>query len=143
MKLFTVGYGGRNRDEFLNLIRANGIQTIVDIRLRPDRASMGIWVKAKTPDKGIESWLKPAGIRYHSLIELGNVFLDFPDWKTRYRQMLDSAGELLTERLKRLLAEEGPMGLLCAEKKVEDCHRLLVADYLAIHMQGLDILHLE
>lgn len=76
-KVFTVGYGGRTKDEFLALLKAHGVKTVVDIRLRPDRASMGIWVKAKTADKGIESWLAAAGIAYRSLVELGNVFLDF------------------------------------------------------------------
>ena len=57
----------------------------VDVRLRPDRASMGTYVRAKTPDKGIEAWLGAAGIGYVSLIELGNVFLDFDDWEDPLR----------------------------------------------------------
>ena len=139
MKVFTIGYGGRGKDDFLKLLKSNGVKTVVDIRLRPDRASMGIWVKAKTPDKGIESWLEAAGIGYRSLIELGNVFLDFPDWQDRYRQLLDSAGELLTDRLKSV---PGPICLLCAEKRVAECHRRQVAEYLADRM-GAQIQHLE
>src|SRR3954454_20242162 len=100
MKLFTIGYGGRSREEFLKVLVANGVKTVVDVRLRPDRASMGIWVKAKTPDKGIEKLLAEAGVAYCSLVELGNVFIDFPDWRDRYRRLMDSAGQLLTERLK-------------------------------------------
>lgn len=139
MNVFTIGYGGRTKDDFLALLKANGIRTVVDIRLRPDRASMGIWVKAKTPDKGIENWLGQAGIAYRSLIELGNVFLDFPDWKERYRKLLEGSGKLLTERLENI---SGPYCLLCAEKRVDDCHRLHVADYLATHLNAT-ITHLE
>lgn len=120
MEIFTLGYGGRSQDDVLALLRDHGVQTVVDIRLRPDRASMGIFVKAKTRDKGIERWLGAAGIDYYSLVELGNVFLDFPDWQRRYQQLLDAAGELLTERLKRI---PGPLCLLCAEKRVAECHR--------------------
>jgi uncharacterized protein (DUF488 family) len=139
MNVFTIGYGGRGKEDFLALIKNNGVKTVVDIRLRPDRASMGIWVKAKTPDKGIESWLATAGIGYRSRVELGNVFLDFPDWQDRYRQLLDSAGKLLTERLNSI---PGPICLLCAEKRFAECHRQQVAEYLAAHM-GAVIKHLE
>lgn len=139
VKVFTIGYGGRDQEGFLTLLRANGVRTIVDIRLRPDRASMGIWVKAKTADKGIENWLREAGISYRSIIELGNVFLDFTDWKDRYQKLLDSSGELLTTRLDDI---PGPICLMCAEKRVVECHRLQVADYLIKH-KGVEVQHLE
>jgi uncharacterized protein (DUF488 family) len=139
MKVFTIGYGGRSKEDFLARLNSNGVKTVVDVRLRPDRASMGIWVKAKTSDKGIESWLREAGIGYRSLIELGNVFLDAPDWQERYQQLLDSAGELLTERLKAI---PGPICLLCAEKRPAECHRRQVAEYLKTRM-GAEVHHLE
>jgi uncharacterized protein (DUF488 family) len=139
MEIYTLGYGGRRPEEAVALLRTHGVQTVVDVRLRPDRASMGVWVKAKTPDKGIEKWLGAAGIGYRSLIELGNVFLDFPDWRPRYAQLLETGGGLLTERLHGL---PGPICLLCAEKRVADCHRLQIAEYLARHA-GVTVHHLE
>ena len=137
-KIFTIGYGGRTKEDFLALIQAAGVRTVVDVRLRPDRASMGIWVKAKTPDKGIERWLAEADIGYRSLIELGNVFLEFPDWQECYQQLLKTSGELLTQRLADI---PGPICLMCAEKKVADCHRRHVAEYLARH-RGAIVQHL-
>ncbi len=138
MKIFTIGYGGRSREEFLSLLKINNINTIVDIRLRPDRARIGFWSKAKTPDKGIEGWLSEAGIEYNSLIELGNIFLEYPDWRQRYEQLLNSCGELLTQRLVDI---PGMICLLCAERRVEDCHRMLVAEFLAKHY-GAEVHHL-
>jgi len=137
--VFTIGYGGRGQADFLALVRSAGVRTIVDIRLRPDRASMGIWIRAKTPDKGIERWLADAGLGYRSIVELGNVFLGLPDWLERYGRLLDAAGPLLTERLAEI---PGPICLLCAERKVAECHRRLVADYLATH-RGAVVQHLE
>jgi uncharacterized protein (DUF488 family) len=138
MKVFTVGYGGRSKEEFLSLIKSNGINTVVDIRLRPDRARIGFWSKAKTADKGIEGWLSEAGIVYKSLIELGNIFIEHPDWQERYEKMLNSCGELLTQRLINML---GPICLLCAERRVEECHRKMVAKFLARHY-GAEVHHL-
>ncbi len=139
MTVFTIGYGGRGKDDFLALLKANGVKTVVDIRLRPDRASMGIWVKAKTADKGIEAWLTEVGVGYRSVVELGNVFLDLPDWQERYRKLIELSGALLTERLKDI---PGPICLLCAEKRVAECHRKVVADYLAAHACAA-VKHLE
>lgn len=139
MTVYTIGYGGRGKADFLALLAAHGVKTVVDVRLRPDRASMGIWVKAKTPDKGIEAWLAEAGVGYRSVVELGNVFLDFPDWPERYRRLLDRAGSLLTERLDGI---PGPICLMCAEKRVAECHRRQVAEYLAAH-KGATVHHLE
>lgn len=139
MKLFTLGYGGRTKEEFLNLLHENGVRTLVDVRLRPDRASMGIWVKAKSADKGIEKMLTDAGIGYQSLVELGNVFLDFVDWAERYEQLLEQSGELLVGRLFGL---PEPICLLCAEKRVLDCHRRQIADYMR-RRHGAQVKHLE
>ena len=135
---FTIGYGGRTKDELLALLLENGVKTVADLRLRPDRASMGIWVKAKTANKGIESWLAEAGIQYYSLIELGNMFLDFDDWQNRYEELLRTSGSLLTERLTALA---GPVCLLCAEKRVLECHRLHVANFL-VAQSGAEVRHL-
>ena len=139
MKVFTIGYGDRTKEEFLSLVKSNRINAIVDIRLRPDRARIGFWAKAKTAEKGIEGWLAGAGIGYISLIELGNLFLDCPDWQHRYEKLLSSCGELLTQRLMEI---PGPICLLCAEKKASECHRKIVADFLAKH-RGAEIYHLE
>ena len=139
MKLFTIGYGGRTAEGLIALLKAHDVRTVVDIRLRPDRASMGIWVKAKTSDKGIEKRLHDHAIAYRSLIELGNVFLEFEDWRDRYRRLLQSAGDLLVERLNEV---DPPYCLLCAEKRATDCHREQLADYLA-QSTGLQVEHLE
>jgi uncharacterized protein (DUF488 family) len=139
MPVYTIGYGGRSPEELLSLLRDAGVRTVVDVRLRPDRASMGTWAKANTPDKGIERVLAAAGIAYRSLPELGNVFMDDPNWRVRYEALLDAAGPLLIERLERV---EEPYCLLCAEKKSADCHRRLIAAYLE-RTRGVQVTHLE
>ena len=139
MKLFTIGYGGRTPEEFIRLLGEHDLRTVVDVRLRPDRASMGIWVKAKTPDKGIERVLAQAAIGYRSLVELGNVFIDLPDWQERYALLLEKSGELLVRRLDGL---PEPICLLCAEKRVAECHRQQIAEFVR-RTRGADVQHIE
>ena len=138
MKLYTIGYGGRKPQEFLVMLNEKGIRAIVDVRLRPDRSSMGVYVKAKTADKGIEALLAGEGITYYSFIELGNVFRDLDDWQQPYQQLMDQAGDLLT---RRLLEVAEPFCLMCAEKRANQCHRKLIADYLA--RNGHQVEHIE
>ncbi|MDB5309480.1 MAG: hypothetical protein JWO38_3682 [Gemmataceae bacterium] len=137
---FTIGYGGRKPDAFAQLLAANGVKTVVDVRLRPDKASVGSYAKAREPDKGIAGLLAKAGVGYVSLPELGNLFLGYDDWPTRYADFLDRAGPLLFDRLTADVP--GPVCLLCAEKKVAECHRRHVAEYLA-RERGWRFTHLE
>ena len=136
---FTIGYGGRKPDEFVKLLADRGVKTVVDVRLRPDRASMGAFAKAKEPDKGIAGLLAKAGVGYVSLPELGNLFLDYDDWPTRYADFLERAGPLLFDRIADI---PGPVCLLCAEKKLCECHRRHVAEYLE-RARGWTFTHIE
>jgi uncharacterized protein (DUF488 family) len=136
---FTIGYGGRVPDEFAKLLAAHGVKTVVDVRLRPDKSAMGSYAKAKDPDKGIAGLLARDGIGYVSLPELGNVFLEYDDWPERYDQFLRAAGPLLFHRLAGV---PGPVCLMCAEKKLAECHRRHVAEYLERSL-GWTFTHIE
>lgn len=127
MKCFTIGYGGRAPQDFAALLAAHGVRTVVDVRAIPERASMGSYVKAKTRDKGIEKLLGGAGIEYVSMKALGNPFKDDVDWKRRYAELMQQEG---LERVQPLFALEGPICLLCAEKHVDQCHRLFIGNLL-------------
>ncbi|MCI0335393.1 MAG: DUF488 domain-containing protein [Planctomycetes bacterium] len=127
MIFHTIGYGGRTPSELVLLLRESGVQTVADIRLRPQRASMGYYVLVKSPDKGIQGLLGRAGIGYRWIEELGNPFLGDDKWQEMYRKLIHSEGET---RCKELFELEEPVCLLCAEKRVAECHRLQVAEFL-------------
>ncbi len=138
MTFFTIGYGGRVPAEFVELLTAARVRTVADVRIRPESASMGSYIKARSADKGIEKLLGDAGIGYRSILELGNLFRDFEDWRPSYRALLEQSGELLVTRLAGL---QPPFALLCAEKRIEDCHRTMIADYL-VRTRGWLVEHL-
>lgn len=135
--LYTIGYGGASPSDLLAKLSAAGVRTVVDVRLRPDKAAMGCYALAKAPDKGIVKQLASAGIGYASRIELGNPFMEREDWAESYSLLLEQSGELLTRRLADL---DGPICLLCAEKKPENCHRSILAAWLA--ERGWSVCHL-
>jgi uncharacterized protein (DUF488 family) len=139
MKFFTIGYGGWTPHDFLNALTERNIATVVDCRLNPNRAYIGTFVKAKTPDKGIQRLLASEGIKYIDDPELfGNPFLDVEDWRAPYQAHVEQHG---AEMVKFLTQVEQPFALMCAEKKGSECHREYIAAYLA--RTGWDVEHIE
>ncbi len=139
MTFYTIGYGGRRPDEFVDLLASHGVRTVVDVRIRPDRASMGAYSRARSPDRGIERLLSDRGLGYRSILELGNLFRDLDDWMPAYRALFERVGDLLIARIDDAPA---PFCLLCAEKRVAECHRLVIADHL-VATRGWDVVHIE
>jgi uncharacterized protein (DUF488 family) len=139
MKFYTIGYGGRLPNDFRNLLIEHRVRSLADVRIRPDRASMGAYVKARTSDKGIEKLLAEGGILYRSFLALGNMFKDMDDWRPPYRALFDRAGDLLVGGLEEL---PEPFCLMCAEKRVSECHRLVIADFL-VATRGWTVDHIE
>jgi uncharacterized protein (DUF488 family) len=139
MKFYTIGYGGRVPEEFASLLALHQVRSVADVRIRPDRASIGAYVKARTPEKGIEKLLAERGILYRSFLELGNMFKDMDDWRPSYSALFERVGDLLVGGLGDL---PQPFCLMCAEKRVADCHRLVIADFL-VARNGWSLEHIE
>jgi uncharacterized protein (DUF488 family) len=139
MTFYTIGYGGRVPAEFASLLVSRGVRSVVDVRIHPDRASMGSYVKARSAEKGIEKLLADRGIVYRSLLELGNLFRDLDDWRPSYRALFEHSGELLVARLAEM---PEPFCLMCAEKRVAECHRQVIAEFLAA-TRGWSVEHIE
>ena len=143
--IFSIGHSTRPLDQFVALLRAHGIHTLVDIRSMPrsrrnpqyDQVALQQAIEADglvykhlpalgghrraredSPNKG---WLNPAFQGYADYMQTG------------------AFGQGLCELLESNQAE-GPLALMCAEAVPWRCHRSMVADALVV--RGTSVLHI-
>lgn len=140
--VFTVGHSTRTAEEFLELLRENGIALLVDVRRFPG--------SRRHPQFGSEALarsLRGAGIGYRHEPDLGGRRTPRPDspntaWRNAsfraYADHMDSAE--FRAALDRLAADsrERPTTVMCAEAVPWRCHRRLIAD--ALVARGVPVL---
>lgn len=142
--LFTIGSSGTTAAHFFSRLRAAGVRTVFDVRLRRSGQLAGF---AKAPD--LEYLLTElAGIGYHAL----PAFAPSAELLRAYRAGTCGwdayAGAylmLLRERNAAMALGDGIIAgscLLCAEPAADRCHRRIAADYLAGAFPPLSIVHL-
>lgn len=142
MKVFTIGYEGLDIDDFLSLLRENGIQTVVDIRELPLSRKRGFSKRA------LEAELHSAGCEYVHLVKLGcpksvrDQYRVDGNWKNYTKGFLkhlkgqqESIAELAA------LAASSDCALLCYEADPNFCHRSMVANAVS-EVAGLKIHHI-
>jgi uncharacterized protein (DUF488 family) len=143
-RVYAVGHSTRTAEELVALLHAHGVETLADIRTVPRSRTNPQFNRDALPRT-----LAAAGLRYAHLPRLGGLRRPRPDspngaWRnTSFRGYADY---MLTEDFAqgleelRLLAQEGPVALMCAEALRWRCHRSLVAD--ALYARGVQVLHI-
>ncbi len=144
VRIWTIGHSTRPVAELLELLRASGIEVLMDIRRYPG--------SRRQPQYGREalaSALAEAGIRYVHEPGLGGrraPAADSPNTHWRDAGFRGYADYMATPEfaaaLGRLLAlaSERRVAILCAEAVPWRCHRQLVAD--ALVAAGNDVAHI-
>jgi len=139
--IFTIGHSTRPLDEFIELLRANDVQRVIDIRTIP-RSRHNPQFNRDT----LGPALRKSGIAYVHLRKLGGLRHAKRDsvnlgWhNTSFRGFADYMGtpEFATGLARAIkLAEAKPSALMCAEAVPWRCHRSLVAD--ALMVRGIQV----
>ncbi len=142
LRVLTIGHSNHTVEHFLALLRAHGVQVVVDVRSQPYSKF------AKQFDhESLKSLLQNAGIRHLYLgKELGgrpggDEFYDQDGHVLYGRVAATSMFQDAVARLERGLREY-KVALLCAEENPAACHRrLLVGRVLLEH--GVEVEHVR
>jgi uncharacterized protein (DUF488 family) len=142
--LFTIGHSTRSAEEFVALLRENGVRTLVDVRRFPG--------SRRYPQFGrdaLAETLAGAGIEYRHAPELGGRREPRPEsrntaWRNAsfraYADHMETAefeaalGELIVR------AQASATVVMCAEAVPWRCHRNLIAD--ALVARGHAVMHI-
>lgn len=130
--LFTIGYEKSELQDFIQTVRAAGVDVLVDIRDRAQSRRKGF---SKT---ALSAALNEAGIGYIHYRELGDPKEgreaaragDFERFKTIYSAVLKSDEAQAALSKLESLSQEHAICLLCYERDHRECHRKMVADSL-------------
>ncbi|MEO8973135.1 MAG: DUF488 domain-containing protein [Ktedonobacteraceae bacterium] len=121
--IYTIGYGNRSIEEFMNLLEKYHIQYLADIRSRP--------YSKFNPDfsqVALEKRLKQQHIKY---LFLGDTLGGRPDdsncyvdGKVDYQKVRQTrAFQEGIQRIHDAWDKQLPVALMCSELKPEECHR--------------------
>lgn len=138
--IYTIGFAGKTRDQFMEILDAAGIRQVIDIRL---------WRVARfVPWASGTNLATALGDRYRAMSELAPTkelltayrdgTIDWPAYETIFNNILRD------RKIETLFTQDTLYGVcfLCTEKSPDHCHRRLVAECLSRHFLDLKIIHL-
>ena len=138
--IYTIGFSGKTKDDFLEILNAVGVKTLIDIRL---------WRVARFVPWASGANLESAlGGRYKYTPELAptrELLTAYKDGQVDWAGYEQIFNNMLAQRQIEKLFTPGELDrvcFLCSEKTAEKCHRRLAVEYLAGHFLGINITHL-
>jgi uncharacterized protein (DUF488 family) len=148
VSLYTIGHSTRTLQDFLSVLEAHGIETLVDIRAFP--------VSRRLPHfdrEALQTALQRQGIEYIWKKELGgrrkrqlppeqspNIALRNESFRNYADYMLSPEFRAAAAEVE-MLAAKSRTAIMCAEMLFFRCHRMLVSDYFTV--RGHEVLHIQ
>ncbi len=143
LKCFTIGHSNHQFDKFLDLLKKNNIDILVDVRSSPYSQYVSQFNKEL-----LEKDLRNNAIRYIFLGEgLGarytNPNLCFEDKAVPDFRLVRNTDIFKRDFMKliNLVKQEYNVSIMCSEKNPFDCHRFVLVSY-ALRKEGVEVKHI-
>jgi uncharacterized protein (DUF488 family) len=144
INIFTLGYAGKNAEEFFTILKQAGIRKVIDVRLYNTSQLAGF-----TKRQDIEYFLQAiVGADYVHLPIMAptkQLLNDYKKGLISWQEYETQFKAIITHRQiqRHIIPQDVDMScFLCSEAKADNCHRRLVAEYLAKLWQNVLIHHL-
>jgi uncharacterized protein (DUF488 family) len=145
LTIWTIGHSTRTIEDFLTLLKAHHIESLVDVRHFPGSRRYPHFGKEQLAEK-----LSRVGVEYHHLPQLGGrrrpqAHSPNTAWRNEaFRGYADymHTGAFADGIIHLLdIARRRRVAIMCAEALWWRCHRGLIADYLKAN--GHEVLHIQ
>jgi uncharacterized protein (DUF488 family) len=145
MEIYSIGFTQKNASQFFGILKANGIERLLDVRLNNTSQLAGF---AKHSD--LPYFLREicgAAYEHEPLLAPTADILDaYKKHKGSWDVYYEAYTTLIRSRkVESVLSKESFLKktvLLCSEATAEHCHRRLALEYLQEHWDGAIIRHL-
>jgi uncharacterized protein (DUF488 family) len=126
--IYTIGYGGRKLEAFIEALKENDIDVVVDVRAFPTSKDEAF------KKENLEASLKDRSIGYLHLRELGGFRRPSYQEYMKTEEFKSGVEKLLEE------AEGKNIALMCVERSHKGCHRRFISRYL--EEEGVKVAHI-
>ena len=146
MEIFTIGFTKTTAENFFGRLKANRIERLLDVRLN-NRSQLAGFAKEKDLAYFLRQ-LVAAEYEHEPLLAPTQEILDaykrkgampWQEYEDRFLALMQARG--IDTALDRRDFEKRTV-LLCSEATPDQCHRRLVAEYLAERWGEVEIVHL-
>ncbi len=144
IKLFTIGYAGKNAREFFAILKQANIRKVVDVRLY-NTSQLAGFTKRQDIDYFLQTIIGADYIHLPIMAPTKQLLNDYKKGLINWQEYETQFKGVVTQRQieKHLVPQDMDMScFLCSEAKADKCHRRLVAEYLAKHWQNVSVSHL-
>ncbi|HEX5164167.1 MAG TPA: DUF488 domain-containing protein [Thermomicrobiales bacterium] len=145
MEIYTIGFTQKSARQFFDLLKANGIRRLIDIRLS-NTGQLAGFTKSTDLAYFLEEICGAEYTHQPLLAPTKQLLTDYRNGRTSwagYERIFES---LMTERQIETAISPSlfnvPSVMLCSEPTADQCHRRLVAEYLQRHWDDVTIHHL-
>jgi uncharacterized protein (DUF488 family) len=140
--IYTIGYYKRSIEEFINLLKKEHIQYLVDIRSRPYSKFNSNFSKDE-----LENLLRQQGIKYMFMGDLlgeqPNDSTCYKDGRVEYAKVREK--DFFKEGISRIRTawdKQLCIALMCLEPKPEECHRSKLIGSILME-QHIAVVHID
>jgi uncharacterized protein (DUF488 family) len=145
VEIYTIGFTQKSARQFFDLLKANGIQRLVDVRLSNSGQLAG-FTKATDLAYFLKEICDAEYVHVPRLAPTKELLSNYRNGNCSWAEYEKIFNALMSDRqIERAISPslfDVPAVMLCSEPTAEQCHRRLVAEYLQRHWDDVTIHHL-